>query len=84
MPILGVEKVALRFGTENQQDLDTMTLQETAQYIEVGHFAVGSMLPKIEAARQFVQNGGPQAIITNPVNLTRALQGITGTRILPG
>ncbi|MEL6307225.1 MAG: carbamate kinase [Chloroflexota bacterium] len=80
----GVEKVALHFGTENQQDLGTMTLQETAQYIEAGHFAVGSMLPKIEAARQFVQNGGPQAIITNPANLTRALQGITGTRILPG
>jgi carbamate kinase len=42
------------------------------------------MLPKIEAAVEFVQNGGPRAIITNPDNLSRALKGETGTHIVPG
>jgi carbamate kinase len=49
-----------------------------------GHFAPGSMLPKIEAAVEFVRNGGPLAIITDPPNLARALRGETGTRVVPG
>lgn len=79
----GVEKVALDFGTSNQRDLDTMTLQQSDDYIANGQFPKGSMLPKIEASVAFVRNGGPQAIITNPMNLTRALTGETGTRIIP-
>ncbi len=80
----GVEKVALNFGKPNQQMLDKITLQEARQYIAEGHFAKGSMLPKIEAAIDFVQNGGPKAIITNPDNLLRALRGEAGTEIIPG
>jgi len=80
----GVEKVSLNFNKPEQVDLDEMTLAETNTYIEQGHFAKGSMLPKIEAAMEFVHNGGPKAIITNPENLTRALNGETGTRIIPG
>lgn len=80
----GVEKVCLNFNTPSEKQLDTLTLQEARRYMEEGHFGVGSMLPKIEATTQFVQNGGPMAIITNPQNLRRALTGETGTRILPG
>lgn len=80
----GVEKVSVNFGKPKQQDLDTMTLQEAQKYIDEGQFPKGSMLPKIESAVEFVRNGGPQAIITNPENLTSALNGETGTRILPG
>ncbi len=80
----GVEKVSLNFNKPNQVDLDKMTLQEARQYMVEGHFAPGSMLPKIEAAMDFVQNGGPQAIITNPHNLARAMRGETGTHIVPG
>lgn len=80
----GVEKVSLNFNTPQQQDLDQLTLQEAHEHLEAGHFAKGSMLPKIEAAVDFVHNGGPQAIITNPKNLTQALKGKTGTRIIPG
>lgn len=80
----GVEKVSLNFNTPQQQVLDRISLQEAHEYIEAGHFAKGSMLPKIEATVDFVHNGGPQAIITNPANLTRALHGETGTRIVPG
>ncbi len=80
----GVEKVSLNFNTSDQVDLDQITLEEARQYVEQGQFPVGSMLPKIEAAMDFVHNGGPRAIITNPQNLTRALNGETGTRIVPG
>jgi carbamate kinase len=80
----GVEQVALNFNKPDQRTLDRMTLQQARQYIKEGHFAPGSMLPKIEAAVEFVGNGGPQAVITDPPNLARALRGETGTRIVPG
>lgn len=80
----GVEKVCLDYNTPQQRDLDTITMQEAVQYMQEGHFAKGSMLPKIEAAVDFVQTGGPRAIITNPANLRRALHGETGTHIVPG
>jgi carbamate kinase len=80
----GVEKVALNFGKPAQHELDEMTLAEAQQYMAEGHFAPGSMRPKIEAAIDFVQMGGPCAIITDPPNLARALRGETGTRVVPG
>lgn len=80
----GVEKVALNFNTPDQRLVDQMTLAEAQQYMTEGHFAPGSMLPKIEAAVEFVRMGGPQAIITDPPNLARALRGETGTRVVPG
>jgi carbamate kinase len=79
----GVEKVALNYNKPDQRLLDQMTLREAAQYMAEGHFAPGSMLPKIEAAVEFVRMGGPLAVITDPPNLARALRGETGTRIVP-
>ncbi len=80
----GVEQVALNFNRLDQQLLPQMTLKEATQYMSEGHFAPGSMLPKIEAAVDFVRMGGPQALITDPPNLMRALRGETGTRVVPG
>ncbi|MCU0513062.1 MAG: carbamate kinase [Anaerolineae bacterium] len=80
----GVEQVAIHYNRPEQQNLDRLTIQQARQYIAEGHFARGSMLPKIEAAIDFVQNGGPRAIITNPDNLERALRGEAGTHIIPG
>ncbi len=80
----GVEKVALNFGKPNQRWLDQMTVSEAKRYMEEGHFAPGSMLPKIQACVQFVERTGNPALITNPENITRALHGETGTRIVPG
>jgi carbamate kinase len=80
----GVEKVALNFNKPDQRWLEQITLAEAQQYMAEGHFARGSMLPKIEAAIDFVSRGGPQALITDPPNLARALRGETGTRIVPG
>jgi carbamate kinase len=80
----GVEQVALNFNKPDQRLLPQITLPEAMQYMQEGHFAPGSMLPKIEAAVEFVRMGGPQALITDPPNLMRALHGETGTRVVPG
>jgi carbamate kinase len=79
-----VEKVAINFGKPDQKWLDRMTLAEAKQYLAEGtHFAKGSMAPKIQAITWFLENGGKQALITNPENIGRALKGETGTWIIP-
>jgi len=79
-----VEKVALRFGTPEQEWVDRFTLAEVKQYLdEGGHFAEGSMAPKMRAVVQFLEAGGKEALITNPENIMRAMEGETGTRIVP-
>jgi len=77
-----VEKVAINFNKPNQQWLDRMTAAEARAYMKEGHFAKGSMLPKIQAILNFLDAGGKQALITNPENISRALQGETGTWIV--
>jgi carbamate kinase len=79
-----VEKVMRNYGKPDVEAIDMMTISEARRCVAEGHFGVGSMLPKIEASIDFVQNGGPRAIITNPENLVRALNGQTGTWIVPG
>jgi carbamate kinase len=77
-----VEKVALNFGTPEQRWVDRMTLSEARQYLKEGvHFKKGSMAPKIQAVIWFLEQGGREAIITNPENLERALAGEAGTHI---
>jgi len=78
-----VEKVAINFNQPDQKWLDRMTVAEAEKYIAEGHFAVGSMLPKIQAIVKFLKDGGKKALITNPPNMKRALNGETGTWILP-
>jgi carbamate kinase len=78
-----VEQVALNFGTPEQRWVDQFTLAEVKQYLEEGgHFAEGSMAPKMRAVVQFLEAGGKEALITNPANLERAMAGETGTRIV--
>jgi carbamate kinase len=78
-----VEKVCLNFGTPGQRALDSMTVAEARRYMAEGHFKPGSMLPKIEACVQFVTNSGREALITSPEALPAALDGHTGTRLVP-
>jgi carbamate kinase len=79
----GVQQVALNFNKPNQQVLSRVTLAEARDYLKQGHFAAGSMLPKIEAVIRFLEKGGPAALITDPANLTAALAGQTGTWFYP-
>ncbi len=78
-----VDKVALDFGTPRQVDIDLMTSAECRRYLQEGHFAPGSMKPKIEAALAFLEQGGERVIITQPHHLEQALHGIYGTHIVP-
>lgn len=78
-----VEKVAINYNKPDQKWLDRITVAEAKKYMEEGHFAKGSMLPKIQAILRFLENGGKQALITNPENIGRALKGETGTWIVP-
>ncbi|MGB9872095.1 MAG: carbamate kinase [Anaerolineae bacterium] len=78
-----VEKVYLNFNKPDQRPIDVMTVSEAKRYMAEGHFAKGSMLPKIQAIVWFLEAGGKEAIITNPESIARALRGETGTRVIP-
>ncbi|MFW9959849.1 MAG: carbamate kinase [Candidatus Thorarchaeota archaeon] len=79
-----VEKVYRNYGKENAQAIDRMDHIQAQHYIEEGHFAPGSMLPKIESCVEFIKKGGDMAIITDPPNISRAIRGETGTTIVRG
>jgi carbamate kinase len=78
-----VEKVALNYRKPDQRDLDMLSLSEAKRYFVEGHFAKGSMGPKIQAALEYLERGGKAALITMPESIERALAGETGTWILP-
>lgn len=78
----GVEQVAIHFNTPEQRNLAEVTTETLAHYLAEGHFAPGSMHPKVEAVLQFVENTGNEAIITTPYQIGRALRGETGTHVV--
>ncbi len=78
----GVEKVALDFNQPTQRWLDRMTLAEARRHQADNQFDPGSMGPKVAALVDFVDGGGRMGLITNPPNLSRALRGETGTRLV--
>ncbi|HHL33721.1 MAG TPA: carbamate kinase [Desulfobulbaceae bacterium] len=77
-----VEQVMLNYGTTQEKALGRVSLQEIEGYFQEGHFAPGSMGPKIEAAISFLKNGGKKVIITNPENIGAALARGRGTQII--
>ena len=77
-----IEKVCLNFRKPDQKDIDRMTLAEAKKYVAEGHFAPGSMKPKVEAIIEFLESGGKQALITDPQHLVAALEGKSGTWIV--
>ena len=81
--LTAVEKVAINFNKPDQKNLDQMTVAEARQYITEGHFAPGSMLPKVESCISFVENTeGGRALITSLEKAREALQGKTGTMLV--
>lgn len=80
--LTAVEKVALNFGNPDEQWLDSLSLREAGRFIEEGHFATGSMRPKVEAAAAFVRSGpGRKALITMLSKAKEGIEGKTGTII---
>ena len=78
-----VEKVYQDFDKPSRKALDRITTARARDLIARGHFAPGSMLPKIEAALYFIARGGKRVIITTPENLVRAFLENKGTHIVP-
>jgi carbamate kinase len=81
--LTGVPHVAIHFGRPEQKSLYDVSVAEVKRYQAEGHFPPGSMGPKIEAAIDFSEATGGTAIITSADNITRALDGLEGTRIHP-
>ena len=78
--LTAVEKVALNFGKPDEQWLENVSIDEAKQYIEEGHFAPGSMLPKVQAAVDFAASKfGRTSLITLKEKSRDAVQGKTGT-----
>jgi carbamate kinase len=78
--LTAVEKVAVNFGKPDVKWLDSLTVEEAKKYIEEGQFSPGSMLPKVQAALEFVSSGqGRTAIITLLSKVHDGILGTTGT-----
>jgi carbamate kinase len=83
-----VPHAVLRYGTPDAEDLGTVTVSQMRGYAADGHFASGSMGPKVEAACRFVERGGNRAVITDLDHLTDAVAAdparAAGTVVVPG
>ncbi len=79
--LTAVDRVAINWGKPDQESLERMTCAEAEQYCKEGHFAPGSMLPKVQAAMSFAKTGG-EAIIASLENAAAALRGESGTKVV--
>ena len=79
--LTAVDRVAINWGKPDQKSLERMTCAEAEQYCREGHFAPGSMLPKVQAAMSFAKTGG-EAIIASLENAAAALRGESGTKVV--
>lgn len=81
--LTAVEKVAINFGKPNEKWLDKLSIEEAKEYVKEGHFAPGSMLPKVEAAIAFASSKeGHKALITSLEKAKDGIDGKTGTVIV--
>ena len=78
-----VDGVALDFGRPSERYLTTVTLAAAARHVREGHFSAGAMLPKVEAAMQFIASGGRRAVIARVDRIAEAVAGTAGTEFLP-
>ena len=80
--LTSIEKVAINFGKENEKWLDEVTTKEMREYVSQGHFAPGSMKPKVEAAIEFAESKeGRYSLITLLEKAKYGIEGKTGTKI---
>ena len=81
--LTAVDRVCINFNKPNQEELAEMSISEAKKYISEGHFAPGSMLPKVESCIEFVEKNenNSVALITSLQKAAQALDGLTGTII---
>ncbi len=80
--LTAVPNVYVDFGKPEQRALGAVTLEEIERLQQQGHFAPGSMGPKIEAVIHFLRSGGRRALITDPEHLRAAIDGRAGTHLV--
>jgi carbamate kinase len=78
-----VSHAMINYGTPQADELGELSVARMRELAAEGHFASGSMGPKVEAACRFVEGGGSRAVITDLANIRRAVYGQSGTVILP-
>ena len=78
-----VSHAVLHYGTPEASDVGVVTVAELRSYAADGHFASGSMGPKVDAACRFVEGGGARAVITDLAHLAEAVTGAAGTVVVP-
>jgi carbamate kinase len=83
MLLTAVPQVAINFGKPDQRFLEVVTLSELKHYDAEGHFPPGSMGPKVSAAIRFLEGGGKRVVIAALDQAVPALQGMTGTHVVP-
>jgi len=76
-----VSNAYINYGEENEEAIGEISIDDMQEHIEKGHFGEGSMKPKVQAAVDFVKNGGQKAIITSIEKVSEAVHGEAGTRI---
>ena len=81
--LTAVPRVAIHYRTPKQRELTTVSAAELAGYLKDGHFAAGSMAPKIEASLRFLARGGRRAIIAALDDAVAAIEGDAGTHVVP-
>ncbi len=77
-----VDQVELDYGMPGSRPIEQMTVDDARRYLRQGHFAPGSMGPKIEAAIRYLERTDGEVLITSPEKIPEALQGMAGTRIV--
>ena len=78
-----VPHAVIGWGTREAEDIATVTLAQMRAHAAAGHFAAGSMGPKVEACCRFVEQGGARAVITDLAHLAEAVSGTAGTAVVP-
>ncbi len=82
--LTNIDRVYLNFGKPDQEGIAVMTVEQAQEYLAQGQFPPGSMGPKIQAAIEYIQNGGKEVLITSANYLKAALINRAGTKIRPG
>jgi carbamate kinase len=80
--VTSVDQVAVAYHKPEQEWLSNITIECARRYLDAGEFPPGSMGPKIEAAIDFIENGGEECIITSTEKVAEAVEGKAGTHIV--
>jgi carbamate kinase len=80
--VTSVDQAAVSFGKPEQKWISNIGVEDARRLLAAGEFPPGSMGPKIEAAIDFIENGGEECIITSTEKVAEAVEGSAGTHLM--